>query len=217
MTEKIKALCEALQKNNINALYFENSLEAIGHLKNTLKRGAVISSGGSVTLNDTDILELIKGKDYNYLDRGKPGITIEEAKAVYKNILDADYYFCSANAVTKKGEIVNVDGYGNRITASIFGPEKVYIVIGTNKIVNDLNEAFLRIKTIAAPKNAVRLNCSTPCAKLGKCVSLVNCDNPGVTDGCDSPQRICRDYLIIGKQKNADRINVIIINKELGY
>lgn len=217
MTEQIKNVLERLKANNINALYFESGAEAVKYLEGELKRGAVISAGGSMTVAESGIRELITNGDYVFLDRNRPGITPDETAEVYKNTVIADYYFCSANAITEKGEIVNVDGMGNRLSSVVFGPKQVIIAAGVNKIVKDINAAFLRIKTIAAPKNAVRLSLNTPCAKTGRCVSLLKSDNPDITDGCDSDARICRQYLITGRQKTIGRVTVLLINEELGY
>lgn len=217
MTDRVKVLIQNLERNNFNAFYFEDSKSAVEYLKTNLKKGATVTSGGSMTLGQSGIAALISGGEYNFLNRANMGNSEEEFFEFYKNTLGCDYYFCSANAVTEKGEIVNVDGLGNRISASAFGPKQVFIIMGTNKIVKDTTAAFLRVKTVAAPKNAVRLSCDTPCAKIGKCVSLLKSDNPGITDGCDSPHRICRDYLVMGKQNNTKRITVIIIDEELGY
>ena len=217
MTERIKKLCENLRKNNMEALYFEDSAAARDYLKRTLKKNAVITVGGSMTLNETGIRDLIACGDYNFMDRSKEGITPEELLLTYKATVGGDYYFCSANALTEQGEIVNVDGIGNRVAANAFGSDKVYMIVGVNKIVKDLTEAFLRIKRTAAPKNSRRLGYDTPCAKTGICVSLMKGEDPAMTDGCDAPERICRDYLIMTRQKIKDRICVIIINEELGY
>ena len=207
----------ALEKNNINTVCFEKKEQAIEYLKGELKAGETVTCGGSVTLAESGVYSLISNGDYNFLDRTKLSGDPAETTEFYKNSLAADSYFCSANAVTEKGEIVNVDGMGNRITASAFGPKRVFMIVGKNKITKDLNEAFYRIKTIASPRNAVRLSLPTPCAKIGKCVSLLKNDNPGITDGCDSPYRICRDYLIMGKQNDSKRITLLLIDEELGY
>lgn len=217
MENVLEKVSRALNKNNINALLFQNKLAAVDYLKSVLKAGETVTCGGSVTLAESGVYSLISNGDYNFLDRTKLSGDKAETTAFYKNTLSADSYFCSANAVTENGEIVNVDGMGNRITASAFGPERVFMIVGKNKIVKDLEEAFLRIKKVASPRNAVRLSLPTPCAKIGKCVSLLKSDKPGITDGCDSPYRICRDYLILGKQNDKKRITVLLINEELGY
>ena len=122
-----------------------------------------------------------------------------------------------ANAVTKDGQIVNIDGYSNRVSAIAFGPKKVIMIVGKNKIVDDLNAATVRIKTEATSRNCIRLNKKTPCATLGKCVCIRDNYIPQIYEGCSSPDRICRNVLISGPQVIKDRINVIIVNESLGY
>ncbi|MDG6878257.1 hypothetical protein Cp4433_02550 [Clostridium perfringens] len=103
------------------------------------------------------------------------------------------------------GEIYNVDGNGNRVAAMLYGPDKVIIVAGYNKIVENLSEAIQRNRRISAPANAKRLNKKTPCAKVGNCMD------------CKSPEKICREYTLIRSQSNSNRIHVIFLNEELGY
>lgn len=213
MSEQIKNVMAALDSNNINALYAETKEDILDTVKNILPKGATISSGGSQTLVESGVLDVLKGGDYTYLDR----FNCEDQLDVFKGVIGCDFYFCSSNAVTEKGELINVDGFANRISALSFGPKNVVVIVGKNKIVNDAKEGFLRIKKVAAPKNCVRLSCDTPCAKLGHCVSLLKTDNPDITDGCNSPSRICRSYLITGRQKDKNRITVIVSKENLGY
>ena len=217
MTDIIKSTMAALEKNNMKAFYCESSAEAVTLVKGMLFKGATITRGGSESVKESGIFDLINNGDYRFLDRTRKGITPQEEMESYKETVGGDFYFCSANAVTKDGQIVNIDGYSNRISAIAFGPKKVIMIVGKNKIVNNLDEAILRIKTIAAPKNCVRLNKNTPCATLGKCVCIKENYIPKINEGCSSPDRICRNVLISGPQVIKDRINVIIINEDLGY
>jgi len=212
-TASIENTLAALKKNNMNAFYVENCSEAVELVKSMLSKGDVVSFGGSVTLNESGVMELLRNGDYTVLDRFAEGVNPMD---VYEKTVNADAYFSSSNAITENGELYNVDGLANRVSAITFGPKKVFIIAGYNKIVKDLDEAVLRVKTIAAPKNCVRLNKETYCAKNGKCVSLLN-NKPGMTEGCQSDSRICRHYVITAKQREVGRINVIIIGEELGY
>lgn len=212
-TESIEKTLAALKKNNMNAFFVESCSEAVELVKSMLNKGDIISFGGSVTLNESGVMELLRNGDYTVLDRFAEGVNPMD---IYAKTINADAYFSSSNAITENGELYNVDGLANRVSAITFGPKKVFIIAGYNKIVKDLDEAVLRVKTVAAPKNCVRLNKETYCAKNGKCVSLLNA-NPGMTEGCQSDGRICRHYVVTAKQREADRINVIIIGEELGY
>ena len=126
--------------------------------------------------------------------------------------LGADAYITSSNAITEDGRLFNVDGNGNRIAALCFGPKSVIVIAGKNKIVKTIEEAQLRVKTVAAPKNCQRLSCNTYCSKTGSCAAK---DEP--FGGCDSKDRICSTYVVTSYQRNAGRIKVIIVDENLGY
>ncbi len=217
MDERIEKVINSLKLNNINSVYCETKEDVVKYVENLLPKEALITSGGSMSLIESGVWDLINKPCYNFLNRNRAGITLEEQMEIYKQVIGTDYYFCSANAVTENGELLNVDGFANRISAIAFGPKKIIMVVGPNKIVKDLDEAFLRVKKIAAPKNCVRLGIDNPCVKLGHCVSLLKSDNPDFTDGCKTPTRICRNYLVSALQKDKDRITVLLCGEELGY
>lgn len=217
MDEKLSKVMKSLESNNIKAVYAETKAEVCDIVKDMLFKGAVITAGGSMSLKESGVWDIINSPEYDFRDRTKAGITEEQRLQAYKSALGCDFFFCSSNAVTESGELVNIDGNANRVSSIAFGPKKVVMVVGVNKIVKDIDEGLLRVKKIAAPKNAVRLNTGTPCQKLGHCVSLLKSDCPAMTDGCKSPNRMCIDYLITGFQKTADRITVILCGETLGY
>ncbi|MCQ2441355.1 MAG: lactate utilization protein [Clostridia bacterium] len=210
-------IIKALERNNIKAIHVKTKEDAKAEVEKMLFDGCTVSCGGSMSLKECGISELIKSDKYIFLDRNRNGITKSEREEVYRSVIGCDFYLCSANALTENGELINVDGNANRVSAIAFGPKKVIMVVGKNKIVKDVKEGFLRVKRIAAPKNCVRLNLDTPCAKLGHCISLLNNDNPDIASGCDSERRICCQYLVSAKQREKDRITVIICDEELGY
>lgn len=209
----IKKTLENLGKNNIKTYFLETKDEVVPLIETLLDEGVTVACGGSVTLTETGVLEHLKSGRYTFLDRYAPGLTKEETAEVFRKSFSADAYFCSTNAVTEEGELYNVDGNANRISAIAFGPKKVIMVVGINKIVKDLDEAVVRVKTIAAPKNCKRLGCETYCYEKGHCADLAG----GMGKGCESPSRICRHYLVSAKQTAQGRINVIFVNEELGY
>lgn len=212
----IEKTVNALRENGMNVIIAETAEQAKQEVKKLLKKGCSVASGGSMTLNETGIYDLITSPDYNYIDRFAAKTEEEKAEA-FSEISKCDYYFCSANAITANGELVNVDGFSNRVSALCFGPKNVIVVAGKNKLVENVKEGFLRIKKIAAPKNCVRLNKNTPCAKTGKCISLSKTESPDICDGCKSPDRICRNYVVCGPQAVKGRITVIICMEDLGY
>ena len=217
MNETVKQTMSALERNNIKTFYAETAQEVLPIVKTLIKKGDVIACGGSTSIKQAGIMELIENGDYNFYDRNAQGLTPEQRDNIYAVTVNADAYFCSSNAVTKKGELVNVDGFCNRIASIAFGPKSVIMVVSVNKIVDDIPAAVLRVHTVAAPKNCVRLGKNTYCAKMGECVSIGQGLGTEMTAGCDSSERICRNYIISGKQGIKDRIKVIFCGEPLGY
>lgn len=214
--KRIERTMDALRAHRMDAYYASTKEEALSTVQMLLPKGGTVSHGGSVTLQQIGVIDLLKNGDYNYLDRARPGITPEEMQTLYRNTFFADAYLTSTNAVTENGELYNVDGNSNRVAALLFGPKSVIVVAGYHKIVPDIHAAAQRVKRIAAPANATRLNCETYCRKEGQCVSLAN----GKTDfcsGCNSDSRICCNYVISSTQREKGRIKVILVGEELGY
>ncbi len=217
MSNSVQRTIKNLEKNRIEPIFAETKEEAVNIVKDLLFDGCVITAGGSMSLKESGVSELIQDPRYNFLDRSKPGLTAADQQECFKAAIGADFFFCSSNAVTENGELLNVDGFANRISSIAFGPKKVVMIVGVNKIVPDLKSAFLRVKKIAAPKNCVRLGLDNPCANLGHCVSLLKNRNPDFADGCSLNTRICCDYLVSALQRQKDRITVILVNESLGY
>lgn len=216
MKNKVEKVLKNLKKNKMDAYYCDTKEDACALVKTLIHKGDVISSGGSVTLKQTGVYDIITSADYNYLDRSRPGITREEVEEVYRKTFCADAFFTSTNAVTENGELYNVDGNSNRVAAILYGPKSVVVVCGVNKIVKNIDEAVKRVKTKAAPPNTVRLGIDTYCSKTGQCVSL-NSENPELCAGCASDGRICCNYVVCAQQRHVGRIKVIIVGEEYGY
>jgi hypothetical protein len=210
--KRVNKVAESLKKNNMDYYYASSKEEVTAIVENLLNRGDVIASGGSVTLNECGVLDMIKMNDnYKYFDR--ENVDPADIPQLYKASFSADVYLTSANAITENGELVNIDGNSNRIAAIAFGPKSVIVVAGYNKIVADVEEGIKRIKTFSAPANAMRLDCATPCASTGECCAA----DGGICDGCASDDRICCNYLVSAYQRQKGRIKVIIVGEELGY
>ncbi len=213
MLKRVERTCENLNKNGIDSFYVEKKEEVVELLKKLIKPGATVSVGGSVTLDECKVTEFLKNGDFNYLDRYAPGLNREQIEEIFHKAFFADVYLSSSNAVTEKGELYNVDGNSNRVAAILYGPKQVILVCGVNKIVPDIQAAVQRVKSVAAPANAMRLNCDTYCAKSGNCAG-VNGDMPS---GCAGDGRICCNYAVSAKQRKSGRIKVIFVGEELGY
>lgn len=202
---RIKRTMESLEKNNISAYRVENEEEALQKIGELIPEGSTIGIGGSMTLFEIGAIDFIRKGNYNVLDRYKEGLTPAEMKEIFRKGFFADAFLTSSNAVTENGELYNVDGNGNRVAAMLYGPDKVIVVVGINKLVKDIDEAVLRVEETAAPANNKRLNKTNPCTKTGHCMD------------CSSEGRICNEYTVIRRQGAKGRIHVIIVNKELGY
>ena len=201
----------ALRKNRFDACWFRTKEEALQCIKETIPQGAVVSNGGSMTLAECGVMDLLRSGDYQFLDR--EAVPPEEVSAVFHKALSADYYLMSSNAVTESGELYNVDGNGNRVAALIFGPAHVIVLAGANKIVPNVEAAIARVKHLTAPANAMRLHCDTPCAKTGICAGA----HGGMAAGCKSEGCICCQYVVTGFQRCPGRIKVIMVAETLGY
>ena len=201
---RIEKTIKALKENGMEACLVSDKESLREKIDEILNPGDMITVGGSRTIFEAGVVEHIKGGKYNYLDRYEEGLTKEEIKEVFRKGFFCEGYITSSNAITEDGELYNVDGNGNRVAAMIYGPDKVIVIAGVNKIVKDLDEAKSRVERIAAPANGKRLNRKTPCAKVGYCMD------------CKSPERMCREYTVI-KRPIPGRIHVIFLNESLGY
>lgn len=211
--DQILRVMDRLEQNNMSVSYVETKDQVAAAVEALLQPGDTIGLGGSVTLQECGVLELVRRPDYRLIDRYQPGLTPEQMRERFVQALSADVFLCSSNAVTEQGELYNVDGTANRVAAMTYGPRKVILVVGINKIVPDMSAAVERVRTIAAPLNARRLNRDTYCAVNGKCVA---CGKP-MGDGCTSPQRICRDFVVSTTQAQKGRIHVILVGESVGY
>lgn len=200
--KRIERTVKALKANRFDAHFIRNREELFAKLAELLQEGQSCSVGGSMTLFETGIIDYLKNGKYDYLDRYAKDADTED---IFHKALLCDVYFASSNAITEDGALYNMDGKGNRMAALVYGPKKVVIVAGVNKIVADIDAARMRNKMISAPANATRLNCATPCVPDGTCRD------------CRSPGRICCQELITYRQIVQDRITVLILPESLGY
>lgn len=205
MEERIQRTMTALERNNMKACYVESRDELFDIVRGLVKNDKLITAGGSVTLEESGVKQLLMTEFKGvYLDRSE-GKTPEEVEDILHKAFVSDTFFASSNAVTENGELYNVDGRGNRVSAMIYGPTQVVLIVGVNKIVRDMEEAVCRVEQVAAPKNTKRLNSGTPCEITGSCAH------------CRSKGRICCSYVRMAQQRVKDRIKVIIVNESLGY
>ena len=211
---KLEKTAENLRKNNMEAYIAQNSEEAVKIVEGLLNEGESISCGGSVTLKETGVYDLMTSGKYNFLDRSKAK-TVEEIEAVYRQVFSCDTYLTSSNAVTENGELYNVDGNSNRVATICYGPKSVIFVVGMNKIVRNIDEAITRVKSVAAPPNCIRLDKKTPCYATGECISLKQ--GGDMPSGCKCEDRICCNYVVSAYQRHKNRFKVILVAENLGY
>lgn len=192
----------ALRKNRFDAHYLKTPEQLLKSIRELMPSGSTCSVGGSVTLAETGVRQLLEEGPYTYYDRYAPGAVLEE---VFAQALGCDYYFMSSNAVIADGRLYNVDGGGNRVAALSWGPKRVVVVAGSNKIVGSLDAARERVRNLAAPANAIRLDRGTPCSATGFC------------GDCASPGRICSQELVSGWQCKPGRVSVFLLAGCYGY
>lgn len=196
---------ENLKKNGFDALYCQSSEEVFHYIVNEAAQAKSIGFGGSLSVADLKLADKLKGMGKEILNHSAPDLTAEEKMVIMRRQLTCDLFLAASNAVTLSGVLVNIDGNGNRAAAMFFGPQKVILVVGRNKLVDgSVEDAVQRIKSYASPPNAKRLGLATPCATTGFC------------SNCDSPQRICRVTTVIEKKPRNTDIKVLVVNEEMG-
>jgi len=203
--KKCEKAVENLNKNGFGALYCQTSEEVFHYILNEAAEAKSVGFGGSLSVSDLKLADKLKGMGKEILNHSAPDLTGEEKLAIMRRQLTCDLFLAASNAVTLSGALVNIDGNGNRAAAMFFGPKKVIVVVGRNKLVDgSIEDAVRRIKSFASPPNAKRLDLATPCATTGFC------------SDCDSPQRICRVTTVIEKKPRNTDIRVLVVNEEMG-
>ncbi len=195
----------ALIKNGFDVKVVATKEEAAELVMGFIQNGSTLGFGGSMTIKSLGIPEKAKAVGAVILDHNKPGISSEEKLSTLRAQLTCDVFICSSNAVTMKGELMNIDGNGNRVAAMTFGPKKNVVVAGANKIVADEAEGWTRMKAYASPMNNKRLSKENPCVKVGQCM---DCENPG---------RICRIYQVLRRKPSLSDFTVILVAENLGF
>jgi hypothetical protein len=203
--ERARKAIERLEAHDFKAIYVKTKEEAVQEIWKYVTPKQRIGVGGSVTIRELGILDPLETRGCTLYDHWKPGLSKESYLEIRKSEITSDLFLSSVNAITLNGELVNIDGIGNRINSINFGPGKVILVAGYNKIVEDVQEAIKRIKNVAAPLNARRLNIDVPCAKVGRCVD------------CNTPSRICRVVTIHERKPSLTDILIILVGEELGF
>ena len=193
-----------LKKWNMEGYFYEDSASCVRAILDLIPDGSSISWGGSASVQESGMMDALKNGSYELIDRSLAK-TPEEQREIYGRTVMSDYYFMSTNAITYEGELVNIDGNGNRVACLIHGPRHVIIIAGMNKVATTLEGAFERARTMACPPNAVRLDKKTPCAATGKC------------GNCLSPDCFCNQIVVTRRSGHTGRIKVFLVAEDLGF
>lgn len=205
MKQLISTLINNLNTRNMKGFFVNTQEELLQLLNELIPSGSVVGCGDSVTLEETGVISFLREGDFQFNDKFATNLSKEGKRDLYRNNFSADTFITGTNAITADGQIFNIDGNGSRVAPMLYGPNQVIIVVGINKITEDLNAAIKRARQIAAPLDARRLGKSTPCTSLERCID------------CKHKERICNDFVLITGQFIKDRIKVIILDETIGY
>ncbi len=192
------------KQRGMDAYYCATKEEAKEKILKLMPKGSVVAAGGSESMAKAGVMEAVKSGDYRFIDR-TAAKTPEETRRLFAEAVCADYFLMSTNAFTKDGELVNVDGMGNRVACLSYGPSHVIVLASMNKMCTTVENALERIHTLASPPNALRVNADTPCAKTGICAD------------CLSPQCICCQTIVTRFSRISGRIIVVLTGEPLGF
>ena len=197
-------LVKNLRSRHFDAYYCADKAEALEKALELIPKGATVGWGGAMSAQQIGLMDAVKAGEYNVIDRDKFA-TAEEKVAAQKKCLTADVFLTGANGLSIDGEMVNIDGTGNRVAAIVYGPEMILVVAGMNKVEDTLEDAITRARTVAAPINKQRFPNATPCEVTGTCAD------------CKSEGCICNQILITRHCRPVGRIKFIIVGEELGF
>ena len=197
-------LVKNLKNRHFDAWYCETKEDALAKALELIPEGSVVGWGGALTCQQIGLMDVMRSGSYRAIDRDKC-TTLEEREQAMKKCLLADVFVTGANALSLDGQMVNIDGMGNRVAAIVYGPGSVVVIAGINKVADTLEAAVTRARTVAAPMNKQRFPVQTPCEVTGSCADCKS-------DGC-----ICNQMLITRNCKPAGRIKFVIVGEELGF
>jgi L-lactate utilization protein LutB len=202
----IQRTVKALESNGFKTILASDKNEALKEALQLIPEKAKVGIGGSVTVREVDLVSELSKRGNNVLETWSKKVTPEEDMAIRKGHLACDVFITSSNAITEDGKLVNIDGMGNRVASMIFGPKKVIVIAGINKIVKDIHAGIERIRHTATPMNVKRMGGTTPCV-------IDVCD----LEKCQPPNRHCHVITIIEKIPTKTETTIILVKEELGF
>ena len=194
-------IIKGLESRNMTGYYAKSKEEALKMALDLIPEGSRVTKGGSMSVVEIGLEDAVKNGNYEYCDRA----AMKDKREAELFAYSADVYLGSVNAITEDGVRVNIDGNSNRVSGYAYGPKKLVLIVGLNKVASDADAAMKRARNEAATINAQRFELSTPCSKTGRCMD------------CKSPDNICCQFLITRFSKHKDRIHVILVNENLGF
>ena len=202
----IRDIIKGLEKRNMEGVFCETKEDALTKALSYIEEGSSVTWGGSMSISEIGLMDAVKNGNYEIIDRSVAK-NYDEQREIFSKAVLADYYLMSSNAITLDGELINIDGTGNRVACLTYGPKNVIMIVGMNKVVNDVEDGIKRVRNFASPPNTLRLGLKTPCSMTGRC------------GNCYGDTCICSQIVVTRRQSAAmrGRIKIILVGESLGY
>lgn len=203
---RAKTIIKGLEKRNMEGVFCETKEDALSKALSYIEEASSVTWGGSMSIEEIGLMDAVKNGNYKVIDRSVAK-NYEEQREIFSKAVLADYYLMSSNAITLDGELINIDGTGNRVACLTYGPKNVIMIVGMNKVVNDVEDGIKRVRNFASPPNTLRLGLKTPCSMTGRC------------GDCYGDTCICSQIVVTRRQSAMmkDRVKVILVGESLGY
>ena len=203
---RAQTIIKGLEKRNMEGVFCETKEDALAKALSYIEEGSSVTWGGSMSISEIGLMDAVKNGNYEIIDRSVAK-NYDEQREIFSKAVLADYYLMSSNAITLDGELINIDGTGNRVACLTYGPKNVIMIVGMNKVVNDVEDGIKRVRNFASPPNTLRLGLKTPCSMTGRCGDCYG-------DAC-----ICSQIVVTRRQSAAmrGRIKIILVGESLGY
>ena len=203
---RAQTIIKGLEKRNMEGVFCETKEDALAKALSYIEEGSSVTWGGSMSISEIGLMDAVKNGNYEIIDRSVAK-NYDEQREIFSKAVLADYYLMSSNAITLDGELINIDGTGNRVACLTYGPKNVIMIVGMNKVVNDVEDGIKRVRNFASPPNTLRLGLKTPCSMTGRC------------GDCYGDTCICSQIVVTRRQSAAmrGRIKIILVGESLGY
>lgn len=203
---RAQTIIKGLEKRNMEGVFCETKEDALAKTLSYIEEGSSVTWGGSMSISEIGLMDAVKNGNYEIIDRSVAK-NYDEQREIFSKAVLADYYLMSSNAITLDGELINIDGTGNRVACLTYGPKNVIMIVGMNKVVNDVEDGIKRVRNFASPPNTLRLGLKTPCSMTGRC------------GNCYGDTCICSQIVVTRRQSAAmrGRIKIILVGESLGY